>query len=587
MNAHDRLLPDWFNRIKTGQISLPRFQRDEVWSYNEVSELITTVLKGLPAGATLILDVGNEEKFKSRMIKGAPNCEHKITEQLLDGQQRLTALWKSLNDIYDDRTYLIGFEDAENDSYEIPFVFGQARWIKNDLRYPLWVDDPKQCWERSVVPLKLLRPSDEKISKEIDEWIESAIGENVDDRHKEYKKIFNIITDLRTRILVFNLPYLSLPATTPKEVALDVFIKMNTSSVRLSTYDIVVALVEEETGKSLHEHVIKLDGTVPRAKDYADLPGLVLDVVALRQNRTPSQAGYKGIDYNQMLEDWNIITKSIKGVTTFLEDEKVFDAQRLPTYIPIPVITALWEYLPSQPDQLGNARTLLKKYLWRSFLTSRYEQSSASNALQDYRGLRSILLENKEGDVPIFNVESYPLPTKEIILKARWPKNKTILGRGILALQLNCGAEDIADGRLATISSITSKDEPREYHHLFPASVLEDAGITEEDIYSALNCALISWKTNRAISCKDPITYLKERINNCTLGESELYRRLKTHLIPYEKLAVGYDNMSIEDIRERTRQDYYDFLSSRAEIISQATELISNGQKIEIEKIIF
>ena len=41
--------------------------------------------------------------------------------------------------------------------------------------------------------------------------------------------------------------------------------------MKLSTYDIVVALVEEETGKSLHEHVDELAAAVPRASDYADL----------------------------------------------------------------------------------------------------------------------------------------------------------------------------------------------------------------------------------------------------------------------------------------------------------------------------
>ena len=63
------------------------------------------------------------------------------------------------------------------------------------------------------------------------------------------------------------------------------------------------------------------------------------------------------------------------------------DAQRLPSYTAIPILAALWEHLPENPDHLGNARHLLKKFLWRAFLTSRYEQSSTTNALQDYRGL--------------------------------------------------------------------------------------------------------------------------------------------------------------------------------------------------------
>ena len=379
----------------------------------------------------------------------------------------------------------------------------------------------------------------------------------------------------------FNLPYLALTAKTPKEVALEVFIKMNTSSVHLSTYDIVVALVEEETGKSLHEHVDALAASVTRAAEYADLPSLVLDVVALLQNRIPSQAGYRGIDYTQMLNEWDKVVKSIKGMVTFLEDEGIFDAERLPSYTAIPIIAALWEYLPTQPDNLGNARHVLRKFLWRAFLTSRYEQSSTSNALQDYRALRRVLSEGAgEATVPILNQDSYPLPTNELVLQADWPKRKTILGRGLLALQIKCGAEDLADGAKATVASITSKEHPREYHHLFPASTLEDAGIPDEQAYRALNCSLVTWRTNRTISNKDPIVYLKERADNNALGEQELRRRLKTHLVPYAQLAVGYDGISDDERRGRVKNDYAVFLSVRAEILAKAAEYACDGKSL-------
>ncbi len=100
---------------------------------------------------------------------------------------------------------------------------------------------------------------------EIRQWIKEAIQDG-----QKHDQLFDEIIALRDRVKAFNLPYLALSATTPKEVALDVFIKMNTSSVRLSTYDIVVALVEEETGKSLHKHVDALAEAVPRASEYAD-----------------------------------------------------------------------------------------------------------------------------------------------------------------------------------------------------------------------------------------------------------------------------------------------------------------------------
>jgi hypothetical protein len=417
--------------------------------------------------------------------------------------------------------------------------------------------------------------------------VEKAILEDTDDKFRAYKELKKIINDLRTKVREFNLPYLALPAKTPKEVALDVFIKMNTSSVHLSTYDIVVALVEEETGKSLHEHVDALNIAVPRAAEYADLPGLVLDVVALRQDRIPSQAGYRGIDYTRMLNEWDTVVKGIKGMVSFLADESIFDAQRLPSYTAIPIIAAMWEHLPTQPDKLGNARLFLRKYLWRAFLTSRYEQSSTSNALQDYRGLRKVLCDGAaEEVVPIMNQESYPLPSKEMVLQADWPKRKSILGRGLLSLQLKCGAEDLADGARATVATITSKEHPREYHHLFPAATLDDAGIPDEQIFRALNCALVTWRTNRTISNKDPITYLKERADNCALGEEEMKRRLRTHLIPYARLAVGYEGIPDDERRGRVKNDYDAFLSARAEVLAKAAHRACEGKALELSELL-
>ena len=139
MNAHDRYLPEWFNRISTRQITLPRFQRFSAWGHAEVSGLLTTVLRGLPSGAALILEVGDEEKFPSRTMVDAPEFGDRVIEQLLDGQQRLTALWRSLHDKYDDRTYLIGFEeDPGRGGTKLPYVYGQAWWSRNGRRYPLW-----------------------------------------------------------------------------------------------------------------------------------------------------------------------------------------------------------------------------------------------------------------------------------------------------------------------------------------------------------------------------------------------------------------------------------------------------------------
>lgn len=550
----------------------------EAWGPGIIEDLLTTVLRGLPCGATLILEVGDELPFISRALEGAPDEGERVTELLLDGQQRLTALWRSLHDNYLDRTYLVWLEDDPHElGQKLPAVYGQARWWRNGQKYPKWVERPDSTWERGYFPLRLLRPGD--IHAEIDDWIEAVVG----DDHKAFRTIERQLNALRQQVATYNIPFLSLPTGTAKDVSLNVFIKMNTSYVRLSAFDIIVAQLEETAGEPLHDMLAVLNSRVPEAEGYKSPEDLILDVAALMQDRAPNQTGYQGLDLKKLVEEWQQLVQGVKWMVGFLTQESVFDGQRLPTDAVLAVLSALHGFLPDGPDELGNARTLLRQYVWRAFLTNRYEQAAATSALQDFRGLRDVLKEEKAPDtVPIFSEDMHPLPTAEELKTVRWPKNKIILARGILGLAMKCGAHDIADDAAATRAHI----QTREYHHLFPAALLRSADLLDDEIYRALNCALITCRTNRTISGKEPLTYLKERAEANTLGEEDLRRRLYTHIVPYGPLSVGgYEALIEEERKTRIKQDYERFLDARAELVKKAVDIVCSGRPLQLADI--
>lgn len=97
MEARNRTLTDWFTRVRTGQVLLPRFQRHEAWGPREITSLLENVLRGLPTGAALTLEIGDDEPFIARALVGAPIPTERVAVHLLDGQQRLTALWRALH----------------------------------------------------------------------------------------------------------------------------------------------------------------------------------------------------------------------------------------------------------------------------------------------------------------------------------------------------------------------------------------------------------------------------------------------------------------------------------------------------------
>jgi hypothetical protein len=567
MEARNRHLPEWFNRIRTGQIRLPRFQRFEAWGHNEISSLIEAVVSGLPAGSTLVLELGSEEPFVSREVVGAPLPTERPTEHLLDGQQRLTALWRSFHDDYDNRLYLLSFEpDEDHDGDIVPRIHSQARWIRNGKRYPVWVDDPIQLWKRGFVPLRLLKPGE--VHSEIGAWCDAATANDVE----ESRKLERQIGALRESISAYNIPFLALPSDTPKDVALNVFVKLNTTSVRLTAYDIIVAQLEAATGQSLHDLIGEIHTVVPVIDQYMDVEDLVLDVAALRDDRPPTQASYFMLDLDRLVQDWASIAAGIKWAISLLEDESVLDGKRLPTTAVVPILAALHEHVPEDSDEHGNARRLLRSSVWRSFLTS------ATRQFQDLRGLRATLRGEDAPAAPIFDEELFPLPTVEVLKRAGWPATKEILARGILAVSLRAGGRDIADDTPPSRDHLSR----REYHHLFPNALLVNQGrVPEPEAFRALNCALITWKTNRKISAKEPVRYLRDRVDQSDLGEEETVRRLRSHLVPYEELNVGgYADLSNDDERAaHIRADYETYLDARATLVHNAVRELCAGRR--------
>ena len=176
----------------------------------------------------------------------------------------------------------------------------------------------------------------------------------------------------------------------------------------------------------------------------------------------------------------------------------------------------------------------------------------------DYRQLKTAI-SGEDTPVDIFNEQEHPLPQVEQFLTAGWPVRKDRLARAILATSLRAGGLDLADGSTVTRENILK----REYHHLFPNARLKEKGLSDREIFCSLNNALVTWKTNRTISDKEPELYLSERRDGTGLGEDEIRYRLKTHLIPYEEMTAG---------------DYGSFLSKRAEMVYEAMISLCKGQ---------
>lgn len=305
MQAGDRTLYKWFNRISSAQVKLPRFQRAEAWGTREVTDLLQTTIEDLPAGVALILQVGDTIPFQPRPLSTAPDGPGRLNELLLDGQQRLTALWRSLNETYKDRIYFLDIsEESDDGEPQTPQIVSERRYMKGDKEYPVWANDAAKTFRKNYVPVRLLRPGNDG-ENDLVQWLGEAIAE---DGHKKFE-VFQLLTPYRNTVANFNLPYLELEVNTGRDVVLDVFVKMNTRSVPLSPFDIMVAECDAATKEDLTEYIASLKGQVPGLARYVDVSDLVLDAIALMQGHPPSKARYFDIDWKKPSKIGNYSSK--------------------------------------------------------------------------------------------------------------------------------------------------------------------------------------------------------------------------------------------------------------------------------------
>lgn len=599
-SARDRKLSDWYQRIESGQLRLPRFQRFEAWDRGRVCGFLNTVIQNLPVGVTLVLEVGDKEKFKSRAIETANVGNGRVTEHLLDGQQRLTAFWRSMWNNYSGETYFVYLpkfkpkDDDGQDADDVRVVF-QGRWEQDGRPRPVWVDVPRSCLERGLMPVNLLRPGD--MTKEIEVWISAATDhmrpdKTADDALEQMENLSTLRTEirrtlmsLRERVAHFNLPFLALPASTDPDVALRVFVNMNTNSKPLTMYDLTVAKVEEEAGASLHELQEALEQGNPEVTRYGDISYVLLQVAALLQEQVPNQSGINRLDKSQLVAQWPRISKCMVRAVDFLARQHVYDEARLPTKVVLPVIAACYDRVAENGDAMGHAERLLRAYFWSASFTNRYESAANTRAFQDYKALVGLIGNPDIGladwkSVPVLDRINYPLPSAEELMRVGWPKGSDRMARAILAATLYFGGWDFADGAAASYSAL----EKREYHHVFPDALLAEAKI---ESYLALNCALITWKTNRNIGRKDPMDYLNDRVE--WSDERAIDQRLRTHLLDYSMLTgarykdeVG-NPLSGVLLTRKLGDDFTAFLNWRAQRVALTALKLAEGDLPSVE----
>ena len=565
---------NWLAHIDDGSLCLPRFQREQVWSKQEICKFFETLILNseTPVGVFLVLPTDpSNPAFPPRTIDGPISRSGTCNSLLLDGQQRLSALWKVLHDEDEEFRYYIQF----NDQFEIEHVKAIRKNTKASQRLN---QNPTREYKRHWFPAKLLNPLVDR--EEVDTWLNKLELEKL--KLSNHNSVKDLIMNTRK---IFDrkkkggkvVPYFQLSAGTSRDTAVNIYKIINTNLIKLSYHYLAVAEMEKKTHKSLYDVADELVGKVPSIEDLEtdEIGELILKISCVLQNKKSSGGNYKHLDFNKVLSDERLIFSGIAWAVEKLAKLGIWHGGQLPSVVPLRVLPALHQYEPKskQGQKRADANKVITKYLWYSFLTDRYDRQANDRLKEDYEDLRDYLEgKKKENQIRIFHESKSP--SLDDIKIAGWPQSTRRLARGILLVCCQEGANTLASNEELT----TGNYKDREKHHIFPKSKLSNA-IGHSGDY-ALNCLLIPRDDNQRYQDELPGDYIEKLSQDLgvSLPQLDVVDRLETHLISRNVAndLVQVTQDSIDNGQIVLKNAYNDFIESRAfEVEASIKRLLS------------
>jgi len=186
-------LPSLLEELKAGELRIPPFQRDFVWTGEQRLHLLDSVYRGLPAGSIMVWRTTKGLKTDPRLgpvhLSVPEPTEGAMRQYLLDGRQRLTTLFAALAPglwSRDDSSLPEGWEPEAPDGTPWAMFF--------DLDEPgLFFEEREKEDGPRRLPLALLLDD-----FAFDEWLRKEGGAN--------KKRWNVARGLKSAVVDYLIP---------------------------------------------------------------------------------------------------------------------------------------------------------------------------------------------------------------------------------------------------------------------------------------------------------------------------------------------------------------------------------------------
>jgi len=503
-----------------GKVCLPNFQRDFVWTREEVADLVRSIVRGYFIGSLLLLRCDpNNPPFAPEFLRGSePLLKDPKPEYLvLDGQQRLSSLMYaltapdlSLKDSNQRRWFFVDLDVllSEPDSDEV--VFDRA---KRELR---GLDRVEIQYEQRMLPCKELLTQ-----QRFYQWrdgFEDWLRQTTPDELERYRSVWRDgWTEAATAFQTFEVPLVELPRVDEGDGesigrVCAIFEKLNSTGVDLSVYDLLTARLYRY-GIRLHD--LWADAVTSHARLRAWSKGkadehkfgvLVLRTLALMRGLDPKPRILIDLRPDNFEEDWHRAAAAIERALELIElvgqdGFGVFAEKWLPGYGLVPILAALRAEIDDH--KLGSRqREELRRWYWCNVFLERYSSAVESKSRKDYQEMTRHWFE--DGPEPeVFREAQGWIGSPSFRVRDSSSYASAVYS-GIFCLLALRSARDWRRGEDIRLQDLQD-------HHIFPQAYLKRHGINKRvDLNTIANRTLISDETNGKIKDKAPAEYITD-----------------------------------------------------------------------------
>lgn len=498
----DTELSELMRDVASGKAQLPEFQRSWTWDDNRIIGILASLSQGYPMGAIMRLTYGNDSiKFKYRTIEGVPETSAVPDYLILDGQQRLTSMYratyskepvnattekgKNLERYYylDINKCLDENEDREDAVLSVPSDRKIKTNFDRDIVLDLSVRELEYKYE--MFPLNLVFDSNAR-----EDW-----GDGYKEFHEYKREFMEKYKKFRTEVLDvisgYKLPVITLGKETPREAVCKVFENVNTGGVPLTVFELVTATFatyEFDLRKDWEKcrdiiqgknELLKTD-VMYGVDETSFLTAVTLYTTYHAQTMTTCK---KKDVLSLAFEDYQANKKALlegyQLARTFLYSQFVFRKRDLPYTTQLIPLAAICAEIGESTFNLPHAQKILSQWFWCGIMGEMYGGANETRFANDIEDVVAAI-HGQESLSRTVNA-AYFSATRLISLQTR----NSAAYKGIMALVYREHCHDFVRG--TTIDIVKSMDSTPDIHHIFPEAYCIRKGYKKEQWNSIIN----------------------------------------------------------------------------------------------------